>query len=65
MKNLAFEQMEVLCGGAEDTCDKVQSPAVQTIGAVCSIASCFGIAGLLIFGPTALAISIASAVCSY
>ena len=62
MKQLNFEQMELISGGID--CGRINSGPVQTVLYVCSIGSFFGLAGALIFGPTALALGAASVYCA-
>ncbi|MDR2511666.1 MAG: hypothetical protein LBC89_04305 [Bacteroidales bacterium] len=55
MKTLTFEQMEVVNGGATAR----QCEVIGWIGYAAGIASLFGgVAGALIFGPTAIAMGL-------
>jgi len=63
MKTLSFEQMENVQGGA--ACSEKTTKAIAVIGLVASVGACIPGAGLLIFGPTALGMGIASTVCAY
>ncbi|MGF7138638.1 hypothetical protein [Roseimarinus sediminis] len=62
MKQLEIEQLENIEGGA---CSDKAVKAIAVIGAAAGVGSLFGPIGALIFGPTALAMSVAGVVCAY
>lgn len=61
MNTLTFEQMEKMEGG----CSAKAQKFIATVGLTASIGSAFGPIGLAIFGPTALAMGVASLACAF
>jgi len=62
MKALEVHEMEVIAGSG---CDEDVDKALATIGFIAGVGSTFGPIGLAIFGPTALAVGVASLACAY
>ncbi|HPR31105.1 MAG TPA: hypothetical protein PLK12_03375 [Prolixibacteraceae bacterium] len=62
MNVLSFDQMENIEGNG---CSTGATRFIATVGLVAGVGSAFGPIGLLIFGPTALAMGVASVVCAY
>jgi hypothetical protein len=62
IQELSLQELESLQGGK---CSDGANKAIATIGLVAGVASAIPGVGLLIFGPTALGMGIASVVCAY
>lgn len=61
MNTLTINQMEQMEGG----CSAKAQKFIATIGLAAGIGSAFGPIGLAIFGPTALAMGVASVACAF
>jgi hypothetical protein len=62
MKKLNFEQMEQVNGGATDK----QCKTMYWVGVAAAIGSALSFPfGLIIFGPTAIGMTIGSGICTY